>query len=162
MLKSLKPPAHILDLGTPNELSQIMAEKGFKVTNTQGEDLDEDLQFVQSIHADCTTAFEILEHLINPLGVLKSIKSQRLFATVPLRLWFARSYRNKNDTWDQHYHEFEDWQFDWLLQKAGWKIVRREKWTSPVVKIGIRPLLRLFYNRYYAVEAIRNNPSENS
>jgi hypothetical protein len=24
--------------------------------------------------------------------------------------------------WDRHYHEFEDWQLDWLL-KTGWKIM---------------------------------------
>ena len=43
-------------------------------------------------------------------------------ASVPLRLWFANAYRNKSDQRDQHFHEFEDWQFDWLLEKAGWKI----------------------------------------
>ena len=54
---------------------------------------------------------------------------------------------------DRHYHEFEDWQFDWLLEKAGWNIKKRQKWTSPISKIGIRPILRKFTPRYYAVYA---------
>ena len=57
--------------------------------------------------------------------------------------------------WDRHYHEFEDWQFDWLLEKAGWEIKKRHKWTNPVKKIGLRPLLRLFTPRYYIVYAER-------
>ena len=32
--------------------------------------------------------------------------------------------------WDRHYHEFEDWQLDWLLEKAGYKIIDRVKFTS--------------------------------
>ena len=55
--------------------------------------------------------------------------------------------------WDRHYHEFEDWQLDWLLEKTGWKIMDRKKWTNPVKKFGLRPLLRKFTNRYYIVYA---------
>jgi hypothetical protein len=55
--------------------------------------------------------------------------------------------------WDRHYHEFEDWQLDWLLEKTGWKIIGREKFTHPVKKIGFRPLLRFFTPRYYIVYA---------
>lgn len=153
--KTIKPPANILDIGTRNPFSEIMEINGFKVTNTTGEDLDETINSIEIINADCTTAFEIFEHLLNPLGVLRAIKSERLITSVPLRLWFAKAYRNKNDRWDQRFHEFEDWQFDWLLEKAGWEIVRSEKWTSPTKINGIRPILRLFTPRYYVVEARR-------
>lgn len=153
LTKTVKPPAHILDIGTRNEFSVIMELNGFKVTNTTGEDLDETTNSLEILNTDCTTAFEIFEHLINPLGVLKAIKSDRLIASIPLSLWFAKAYRNKNDRWDQHFHEFEDWQFDWLLEKAGWEIIRSEKWTSPTKINGIRPILRLFTPRYYIVEA---------
>jgi len=145
----------ILDIGTPNPFSDYLKSHGFKVYNTTGEDLDEFPELVGQYNTDVTTAFEILEHLVSPLGVLKNIKSERLFVSIPLRLWFAKSYRNKNDRWDQHYHEFEDWQFDWLLEKSGWEIVRSEKWTSPIKINGIRPILRLFVKRYYIVEAKR-------
>jgi ribosomal protein S6 len=36
--------------------------------------------------------------------------------------------------WDRHYHEFEDWQLDWL-EKTGWKIIDSQKWTNPVNKL---------------------------
>ncbi|MDA0713835.1 MAG: methyltransferase, partial [Bacteroidetes bacterium] len=62
----------------------------------------------------------------------------------------------KTDMWDRHYHEFEDWQFDWLLEKAGWDIVRSEKWNGlSKFKLGVRPILRKIYPRYYIVEAVR-------
>jgi len=155
MTSALQPPASILDIGTNNPFAEILRTKGFSVINTKGEDLDDNPEIISSYTADVATAFEIFEHLLNPLGVLKSITAKRLFASVPLDLWFAKAYRNKNDQWDQHFHEFEDWQFDWLLEKAGWEIVRREKWTSPTAINGIRPILRSFTPRYYIIEARR-------
>jgi hypothetical protein len=152
--KGLQPPLKILDLGGPNELAGIMRDQGFEVENTSM-DLDREPGKLQQHSADVATAFEILEHVLNPLGVLENLKTDRLFASVPLRLWFASAYRNDKDPWDRHFHEFEDWQFDWLLDHAGWEIIRREKWKAPVQKIGFRPVLRLFYHRWYIVEAVR-------
>ncbi len=149
---SCPPPARILDLGTQNELGRRMQQEGYEVTNTEG---DLESPEMLGIGADLVTAFEILEHLVSPCNVLRSIQAPRLIATVPLRLWFATAYRNPDDPWDRHFHEFEDWQFDWLLEHAGWKIVRTEKWTSYGACNGIRPLLRRFTPRYYAVEAVR-------
>ncbi|MBC9795560.1 methyltransferase domain-containing protein [Sinomicrobium weinanense] len=147
--------ANILDLGTPNPFSDIMKKEGFKVTNTKGEDLDTDVSTVTAEGYDVVTAFEIFEHLVAPFNAIKAIKADKLVASIPLRLWFAPAYRSKTDMWDRHYHEFEDWQFDWLLEKAGWEIKARKKWTNPVKKVGIRPLLRYFTPRYYAVYAER-------
>lgn len=152
---SLRAPANILDIGTPNPFSDILRSKGFNVFNTGGEDLDDTPEVVGKYEVDAVVALEILEHLVNPLTLLRSLKSDRLFATVPLNLWFAKAYRNKTNQWDQHFHEFEDWQFDWLLEKAGWEKIRSEKWTFPVLKPGIRPILRSITPRYYAVEARR-------
>lgn len=149
----LPAPATILDLGVRNELSEIMESYGYTVINTTGEDLDKDLDLVRSTEADAMTAFEIFEHLVAPYNVLSAVRCQKLIATVPLRLWFASAYKSQTDPWDRHFHEFEDWQFDWLLEKAGWEIMKREKWTSPVPTMGIRPLLRKFTPRYYAVYA---------
>lgn len=156
LAKTLSVPARILDLGTPNPLGDMLKAQGYTVINTTGDDLDVSVDSIRNIEADCTTAFEIFEHLLNPLGVLQAIPTQRLVASVPLSLWFAKAYRSRTDSWDRHFHEFEDWQFDWLLEKAGWKIIRREKWTSPVNKLGIRPLLRQVTPRYYVIEAIRS------
>ncbi|MFI1745314.1 methyltransferase [Thalassobellus sediminis] len=145
----------ILDLGVTNPFSKIMKGNGFKVENTKGEDLDEDTSIITNSQADVVTAFEIFEHLLSPYTVLKAIKSDKLVASIPLKLWFSPAYRSKTDMLDRHYHEFEDWQFDWLLEKAGWKIIDRQKWTNPTKKIGVRPILRWFTPRYYIVYAER-------
>ncbi|RCS28150.1 methyltransferase [Polaribacter sp. WD7] len=151
--KVLPAPATILDLGVRNPFSEIMENNGYTVINTNGEDLDVLPEIVKQHQVDAVTAFEIFEHLLSPLNVLNEIKATKLITTVPLNLWFAKAYRSKTDDWDRHYHEFEDWQFDWLLEKAGWKIKEKQKWTSPINKIGFRPILRKFTPRYYAVYA---------
>lgn len=143
----------ILDLGVKNPLSKLMIREGFKVENTKGEDLDEDQTELKNSAAEVVTAFEILEHLLSPYQILKSIQAQKILVSVPLNLWFSKAYKSKTDLWDRHYHEFEDWQLDWLLEKTGWTIIDRKKWTHPVKKFGFRPFLRLFTPRYYIVYA---------
>lgn len=145
----------ILDLGVENPFSKIMKEDGYTVKNTTGEDLDLDQSVLSRENQDVVTAFEIFEHLLNPYTILKEIKSDKLLISIPMRLWFSPAYRSKTDMWDRHYHEFEDWQLDWLLEKTGWEIIDRQKWTNPVKKIGLRPLLRYFTNRYYIIYAER-------
>ena len=145
----------ILDLGVENPFSEIMKLEGYSVANTSGEDLDINFNMVKNSKADVITAFEIFEHLVAPFNVLSQINTDKLVASIPLRLWFASAYKSKTDPWDRHYHEFEDWQFDWLLEKSGWQIKDSMKWTNPTKKIGIRPILRYFTNRYYLVYAER-------
>ena len=153
--KHVPDPVKILDLGVENPFSAIMKEHGYQVANTSGEDLDLTPEVVGNFNVEVVTAFEIFEHLIAPFNVLRAIKANKLVATVPLDLWFTKAYRSQTDPWDRHYHEFEPWQFDWLLEKSGWTIKASEKWTSPVNTLGIRPLLRKFTPRYYAVYAER-------
>ncbi len=157
--KHMNTDESILDLGVENPFSKIMIAEGFKVTNTTGEDLDKDQTVFKKQPADVVTAFEIFEHLLNPYTILNEIQAEKLFISIPMRLWFSPAYRSKTDPWDRHYHEFEDWQLDWLLEKTGWKIIDRQQWTNPVKQIGIRPLLRLFTNRYYIVYAERKSSS---
>ncbi len=145
----------ILDLGVENPFSRIMIENGFSVVNTKGEDLDLDFSSVTQNKVEVVTAFEIFEHLLAPFNILTEIKANKLVASIPLKLWFSPAYRSKIDPRDRHYHEFEDWQFDWLLEKTGWVIKDSAKWTNPVKKIGFRPLLRSFTPRYYIVYAER-------
>lgn len=145
------PPRQVLDLGITNPFSQIMTTEGYSVENTSGEDLDIDQSQLKHSSAEITTAFEIFEHLLSPMEVLKAIQSPYLFASVPLQLWFAKAYQSKSDPWDRHFHEFETWQFDWLLDKSGWEILDSKTFTHPVRKIGLRPILRRFTPRYYLV-----------
>ncbi|MGJ8731640.1 MAG: methyltransferase [Cellulophaga sp.] len=153
--KHINTNESILDLGVSNPLSKLMTTQGFNVINTNGEDLDSDFSSVLNNNTEVVTAFEIFEHLLAPLNILREIKSDKLVTSIPLNLWFSPAYRSKTDKWDRHYHEFEDWQFDWLLEKAGWEIKDTAKWTNPIKKIGIRPILRSFTPRYYIVYAER-------
>ncbi len=155
--KHITTQESVLDLGVENPFSEILKKEGFQVINTQGEDLDNDLSALKNDNSQVVTAFEIFEHLLNPYTVLQNINANKLLISVPLRLWFSTAYKSKSDPWDRHYHEFEDWQLDWLLEKTGWKIQDRIKFTHPTKKIGFRPLLRLFTPRYYLVYAVKSN-----
>lgn len=145
----------ILDLGTSNQLSDFLIDKGFKLQNAAGFDFDLNPEQVNQYDYDVLTAFEVLEHLVAPFGILQRTKASKLVVTVPLRLWFAPAYRNVNDPYDQHYHEFESWQLDMLLEKAGWTVKDSEHWTPPFQFNGVRSFLRAVTPRFYAVYAER-------
>ena len=152
LAKHLNPNSSLLDLGTENPFTPQLKNAGYRVQNTQGENLDDHYMAYAQQEVDCVTAFEIFEHMLAPYNILKAIKSKKLIASVPLKLWFAEAYWNTNDDWDKHYHEFEIKQFNFLLEKSGWKVCDHQKWASPdPKKIGIRPLLRFFTPRYYMV-----------
>ena len=150
--KVMPEKTSILDLSTSNKLAERIKKRGYKVKNLDDNiDLDYDYNCVKNKSFELVTAFEILEHIVNPFSVLQNIQAPYLIASVPLSLWFSKAYWNKKDLRDRHYHEFEIRQFDMLLEKSGWKIKYWEKWKNPSYKIGIRPLLRHFVNRYYIV-----------
>ena len=153
----ISPEEKILNLGTENPFSKTLREKGYEVTNTTGVDLDQDTSAVQSATFDVVTAFGVFEYMMSPYNLLKDIRARKLVASVPLKLWFASTYKNESDNKERYYDEFEDWQFDWLLEKSGWRIRKREKFANPVRKIGIRPILRRFTPKYYLVYAERKS-----
>lgn len=159
VLKTIPPPAKILDLGPVNPISQMMSESDYDVTNTPKDmDLDyaADSDLIKDKSFDAVTCFEVFEHLVNPFGILDNLGADLLITTVPLKLWFSPgAYWNEQDKFDRHFHEFEDRQFDMLLEKTHWKIVQSEKWIYPSKKFGVRPFLRSFYPRYYLVVAER-------
>lgn len=150
--KNIGDNAKLLDLGTENYFSRILKKEGYQVSNTGGKNLDTDYSKFVNTDVDCLTAFEIFEHMLAPFNILKDVKTKKMVASIPLKLWFAGAYWNDKDDWDKHYHEFEKKQFDFLLEKTGWKIMDSETWTSSDwKKIGIRPILRHFTPRYYIV-----------
>ena len=150
--KNISKDSKILDLGIENPFSDLLKERGYNVLNTDlNQDLDDDFHQVEDASYDVVTAFEIFEHLVAPYNVLKAIKADTLVASVPLKLWFTKAYWNEKDPWDRHYHEFEPRQFDMVLEKAGWEIVDSMTWASYDSKLGVRPILRRFFPRYYLV-----------
>ena len=152
MQKHLTAPARVLDLGITNPFSSLMEGAGYSVQNTGGEALDLHFEVVRTPGVDAVTAFEIVEHLVNPFTVLTEIAAPRLFVTVPLRLWFAKAYWNEMDPFDRHFHEFEPRQLFMLLDKAGWNVVDSEQWTPPFkLKLSFRSFLRSVTPRHIAV-----------
>jgi hypothetical protein len=140
-------------------MSEQLRSEGFDVSNAVSPDLDLDFGCVQTLKTDAFTSFEVFEHLVNPFPLLRSIKAPVLIASVPLRLWFSKAFREPSveDPFDYHYHEFEPWQFRLLLEKAGWNIEDEIMWTShKKIPLGFRPLLRTVFPRYMLVKASRN------
>lgn len=163
LVKELIPKNMIIyDLGRSNELSKIMQLNGYTVYNNIGfADFDFTRTEITSISTQSkgmnspkiTTSFEVFEHLLNPFEVLRAIKTPKMLCTVPLKVWFSPAYWGKHDK-NRHFHEFEERQFLWLLDKTGWEVVKKGKWKL-TDKIGIRPLLRLFWPSYLWVLAKR-------
>lgn len=152
--KHINTDTKILDLGTENPFSDILKKEGFDVKNTQGENLDTDYSTYLDTDADVITSFEIFEHMLAPFNILNELKTDKLIASIPLKLWFANAYWNEAVDWDKHYHEFEIKQFNFLLQQSGWVVKDFEVWkSSNWRKIGFRQLLRNFTPRYYIVYA---------
>ena len=137
MLKDICQPGSVIyDLGVENPFSKIMQENNYKVYNSEGQDFDIDFKINIPKDVDLVTGFEILEHLVSPFPLLKSLEAKKLFVTVPLNLWFSKAYRSKIDNRDRHFHEFEEWQFDWLLEKAGWKILT-QRWIGFFIALAV-------------------------
>ena len=139
----------IYDMGHWSELGLKICGQGYDVTtNDLTKDLDTDQLdvMIKSSYVDVTTSFEVLEHLVNPYGVLKSVMTKNILITVPLKVWFSNAYWGKHEN-DRHYHEFEERQFFMLLKKSGWEVVESGKWYVQR-GIGIRPFLRLFFPSY--------------
>lgn len=160
--KCIAEDSKILDLGIVNPLSEKISNSGYNVINTKGEDLDTDYQKYIDMDVDVVTAFEIFEHMLAPFNILKDLKTDKLIASVPLKLWFASAFWNEKDDRKKHYHEFEKKQFDFLLKRTGWEIKKSETWiSSDWKKVGIRPILRHFTPRYYIVYCERKSTQTN-
>lgn len=138
-------PQPVLDLGPPNALARVMEERfGVTIDHTGTHDLDrEALPSFQPGPYAAITAFEILEHLLNPLFVLDGCRDVIrddgvLYLTVPQRNpheWlFGKS--------PEHFHEFAADELRWVVEKAGFRIERFEPANTSEMGLGVRPLLR--------------------
>jgi SAM-dependent methyltransferase len=147
--------APILDLGPSNALGRAM-EARFRVhiEHTGTYDLDrEPLPKFRPGPWSTITAFEILEHVMNPLFVLDGCREivrpdGVLYITVPRRHpheWmFGKS--------PEHFHEFAPDELRWLIDKAGFAIARFETANTSEFALGVRPLLRRGFRNLLLVE----------
>ena len=78
----------ILDLGTPNPLSELIQKKGYQITNTEGENLDLEFNAVFDKSIDIVTAFEIFEHMLAPFNILNKIQANKLIYRIPAWIFF--------------------------------------------------------------------------
>jgi hypothetical protein len=106
------------------------------------------------------TAFEVIEHLYNPLHLLLEIRktldpapTSRLFLSTPA--WKPGFLQSPD-----HFHEMPKRSLDALITRAGFEIVRNDEFgiRSPLFCLrGVRPLLRCIFEkiRIYELAARR-------
>lgn len=155
MQRIIPKDATIYDMGHENNFTPYIKAAGYEVSNNITDfDFDESQTEIMQLSgkARYCISFEILEHLLNPYAVLKSVKSEFLLVTVPLNVWFSNAYWGAER--DRHFHEFEQRQFLWLLDATGWQVIEKGTWKI-TDKIGIRPFFRLFFPSYMWVLAKR-------
>lgn len=97
---------------------------------------------------DAVFCFEVIEHLMNPLFAMNSLreycdKNTKVFLSYPIRqhlFW-----------WEGHFHEMDRDRFLTVIESAGFEVVRYERhivWDHPLFYLsGIRPFLRLTIGR---------------
>jgi SAM-dependent methyltransferase len=153
-VEAMHPP--VLDLGPPNALARVLEKRhGVRIEHTGEHDLDRErlAAFAPGPFATIT-AFEILEHLMNPLFVLDGCrevlrKDGVLHVTVPRRHpheWlFGKS--------PEHFHEFAPDELRWLIEKAGFEIEKFALANTSEMALGVRPLLRRMFRNLLIVRA---------
>ncbi len=144
----------VLDIGQRSPLTDSIEEAlQIKIDNTSG---DLDLAFTAPKKAyDIIIYSHTIEHQFNPLYTLieihKLLKDNgTLFIMLPER---------GKILWDRgHYHEIDSYRFKELVERGGFKIIKKENhrpWRHPLFYLrGLRPFLRLFleFNANYALK----------
>lgn len=141
-----------LDIGDRTPVTPMLeAHFGCRFDNTT---VDLDTEPLAGLYP-VVTAFEVLEHLFNPLHLLLEIRkvldpspSSRLFLSTPgWKPAFLQS--------PEHFHEMTERSFSALLSRAGFTVIRSEAFgiRSPLFCLrGVRPLLRCFFEKIRIVE----------
>ena len=141
-IDELKKP--VLDIGERNPLIEFLErELNIKAVSTDKIDID-----YQTIKGQYETIFffAVIEHLFNPLFALESLnkvltKNGIIYLSTPHRPHFLWT--------EHHFHEMDTMRIQWLFERAGFKIMKRElhylhdKWFRNLR--GFRPFCRLFF-----------------
>jgi hypothetical protein len=148
-----------LDIGDRTPATAMLeAHFGCRFDNT-AVDLDTEPLDVATRYP-VVTAFEVIEHLYNPLHLLLEIRkaldpspSSRLFLSTPA---WKPGFLQSTD----HFHEMPKRSLDALMSRAGFEVVRSSEFgiRSPLFCLkGVRPLLRCILEkiRIYELAARR-------
>jgi len=144
-----------LDIGDRSGLTEMMESYyQIKFDNTKG-DLD---SVTLRGDYDIVTSFEVLEHLFNPLFHLSQIKK---VLSVRGKLILSTPLSKPRFLWSkEHFHEMSIASIEALFHAAQFKIIRKEFFrVHPMffyIK-GIRPLLRLFFDKIQIYELEHSN-----
>ena len=157
--------ARILDAGEPNPFSTWLERvHAIRVVNTPP-DLDFDYSASTRMSGEpfrFIFAFEIFEHLMNPLIFLEFLRNQlqdegRLFLSTP----FVRP----RFLWSQyHITEYFPDKVEEIAAKAGFEVLRYDRVNVYPLRsglLGIRPLFRLWFERIMLFE-LRKVPRAHS
>jgi len=142
------PAAAGLDIGDRTPVTAMLESHfGCRFTTTTA-DLDTD-PLDEALYP-VVTAFEVIEHLYNPLHLLLEVRkvldpapSSRLFLSTPA--WKPGFLQSPD-----HFHEMPRRSLDSLLSRAGFVVVRSAEFgvRSPLFCMkGVRPLLRCFFEK---------------
>jgi len=144
-----------LDIGDRTNLTGKLEDYfGFAFENT---DVDLDEHLLKGAF-DIITSFEVVEHLFNPLFHLKQVHqslkpSGRLYLSIPL-------FKPRILQSPQHFHEMSQHSIYALLQRAGFEIVRENRFRFRpfwYYFTGFRPLLRWFYEKIVIFELAKQS-----
>jgi len=139
-----------LDIGDRTDFTMKL-EKFYKCSfNNTNIDLDTEKL---SGNYDIVTAFEIIEHLFNPLHFLLEIKN---ILNEDGTLYLSTPKGKPYFLWSkEHFHEMGYKRLFSLIDRAGFKIIRKQEIRIQPIYFyftGVRPILRFFFEKHLILE----------
>ena len=102
---------------------------------------------------DVVTALEVIEHLFNPLHLLKEISGVLKEGG---KLYLSTPKGKPHFLWSKdHFHEMRYDRIKTLINRAGFRIIRKKEIRIHPIRFyfsGFRPLLRLIYDKHLLLE----------
>ncbi len=135
---------NVLDIGSRNFFTEVLERKYNIEIDSTSCDLDEGLTSPKS-HYDFVHYNNVVEHQFNPLLTLLEIKKilksdGMLILGCPLKPKWITSAKC-------HFHEFDEYTYQELIKRAGFKEVKRIHFYKQLSVNGIRGIFGSFFKR---------------